>query len=188
MHPLIKEFEAEQLKTDRPYFRVGDVVRVSVRIVEGGKERIQDFEGICVARKGSGSRETFTVRRMAFNVGMERIFPIHSPRIEKIKVVRRGQTRRAKLYYLRERRGRAARLTERRVSADKLAAEAAAGNKAINAAVEELEEKNKQLEAQAAAEAEAKAAEEVQAEEAVAEEAPAEEAPAEPQAEEKEKE
>ncbi len=159
MHPLVREAEASQLKTDRPYFRPGDTIRVAVRIVEGGKERIQNFEGVCIARRGSGLRETFTVRRVSFNVGMERIFPLHSPRVDSIKVVRRGRARRAKLYYLRDLRGKKARLTERRVNESKLAAEAAADQKALmqHAAIHE------QAEAARAAAAEAKAAEEAKA-------------------------
>jgi large subunit ribosomal protein L19 len=133
MHPLIREAEAAQLRTDRPYFRPGDTVRVSVRIIEGNKERIQNYEGVVIARRGSGLRETFTVRRMSFNVGMERIFPLHGPRIEGIKIIRRGRVRRAKLYYLRDLRGRKARLTERRVSAGKLEAEALSGQAALEA-------------------------------------------------------
>ena len=131
MHPLVREAEATQLRTDRPYFRPGDTVRVAVRIVEGNKERIQNFEGVVIGRKGSGVRETFTVRRVSFNVGMERIFPLHSPRVEDIKVIRRGKTRRAKLYFLRELRGKKARLVERRVDQDKLQAEAAADRRAL---------------------------------------------------------
>ncbi|MBX3730679.1 MAG: 50S ribosomal protein L19 [Candidatus Sumerlaeia bacterium] len=133
MHPLIREAEAAQLRTDRPYFRPGDTVRVSVRIIEGNKERIQNFEGVVIARRGSGISESFTVRRVSFNVGMERIFPLHSPRVEEIKVIRRGRVRRAKLYYLRDLRGKKARLTERRVSADKLEAEAQVGQAALEA-------------------------------------------------------
>lgn len=125
MHPVIRELESQQLKRDLPHFRPGDTVRVSVRIKEGEKERIQDFEGLVIGRGGEGLRETFTVRRVSFGVGMERIFPLHSPRIEGIKVVRRGRVRRAKLYYLRNLTGRKARIRERRVSAGKLAAEAA---------------------------------------------------------------
>lgn len=166
MHPLIREAEASQLRTDRPYFRVGDTVRVAVRIVEGNKERIQNFEGVVIARSGSGVRETFTVRRVSFNVGMERIFPLHSPRVEEIKVLRRGRVRRAKLYYLRDLRGKKARLTERRVDASKLAAEANVGQKAL-------------LEQAAAAEEAAAAAEAQAAEAAAANEAPEAEAPAE---------
>ncbi|MBI1292184.1 50S ribosomal protein L19 [bacterium] len=131
MNPIILEVEAAHLKADRPYFRPGDTVRVSVRIVEGDKERVQDYEGIVIARRGSGLRETFTVRRVSFGVGMERTFQLHSPRIDAIKVVRHAKVRRAKLYYLRNLSGRKARLVERRVSTDKLAAEAAVGNKAL---------------------------------------------------------
>lgn len=135
MNPIIKEIEAPLLKTDTPYFRPGDTVRVSVRIVEGEKERIQDYEGVVIGRRGSGIRETFTVRRVSFGVGMERTFQLHSPRIDAVKVVRRGQVRRAKLYYLRNLSGKKARLTERRVSNEKLAAEATAGDKARNAQI-----------------------------------------------------
>lgn len=131
MHPVIKELEAPQLKQDIPYFRPGDTIRVSVRIVEGDKERIQDYEGVVIARRGSGLRETLVVRRVSFGVGMERTFQLHSPRIEGIRIVRRGKVRRAKLYYLRNLRGKKARLTERRVSRDKLAAEAASEKKAL---------------------------------------------------------
>ncbi len=131
MNQLIKEIEAAQLKTDRPYFRPGDTIRVSVKIVEGDKERVQDYEGVVISRRGSGLRETFTVRRVSFGVGMERTFQFHSPRIDGIKVVRRGKVRRAKLYYLRNLSGRKARLVERRVSTDKLAAEATTGGKAL---------------------------------------------------------
>jgi len=109
---IIRDYEADMLKTDVPEFRPGDTVRVSVRIVEGDKERIQDFEGFVLKRKGGGLRETFTVRRMSYGVGMERTFPIHSPKVDKIVVVRRGKVRRAKLYYMRELRGKAARITE----------------------------------------------------------------------------
>ncbi len=131
MHPLVREAEATQLRTDRPYFRPGDTVSVAVRIVEGNKERIQKFEGVVIGRKGSGLRETFTVRRVSFNVGIERIFPLHSPRIEDIKIIRRGRARRAKLYYLRNLRGKKARLSERRISTDKLQAEADSANKSL---------------------------------------------------------
>lgn len=124
MHPIIREVEATQLKKNLPDFRPGDTLRVAVRIVEGGKERVQNFEGVCIGRSGEGVRETFIVRRVSFNVGMERIFPVHSPRIEDIKIVRRGRVRRAKLYYLRDLRGKKARLTERKV--DETATAAAA--------------------------------------------------------------
>jgi len=116
MHPLMREVEKAQMRTDVPAFRPGDTVVVSLRIVEGDKERVQDFEGLVIARKGEGLRETFMVRRVSFGVGMERIFPVHSPRIEKIEVKRRGRVRRAKLYYLRELSGKKARIRERRVT------------------------------------------------------------------------
>jgi large subunit ribosomal protein L19 len=131
MNPTILEIEAQHLRTNIPYFRPGDTVRVSVRIVEGDKERVQDYEGVVIARRGSGLRETFTVRRVSFGVGMERTFQLHSPRLEAVKIVRRGKVRRAKLYYLRNLSGKKARLVERRVSESKLAAEAGVGNKAL---------------------------------------------------------
>lgn len=109
---LIRDYEAKFLKTDIPDFRPGDTLRVSVKIVEGDKERIQDFEGVCIRRKGSGIAETVTVRRVSYGIGMERIFAIHSPKVDKITVTRRGRVRRAKLYYLRELRGKKARITE----------------------------------------------------------------------------
>ncbi len=114
MNPTVREIAKPYLKAQIPDFRAGDTVSVAVRIVEGDKERIQRFEGVCIARQGSGLNETFTVRRVSFGVGMERIFPIHSPRIESIKVIRHGRVRRAKLYYLRELRGKKARLSETR--------------------------------------------------------------------------
>jgi large subunit ribosomal protein L19 len=114
-NPIIREYMAKELKTDIPDFRPGDTLRVSVLISEGDKERIQDFVGVCIRRKGSGISETFTVRRVSYGVGMERIFPLHSPKIEKIEVIRRGRVRRAKLYYLRELRGKKARIVERKV-------------------------------------------------------------------------
>ena len=113
MHPFI-ETEKEFLRDDVPEFRPGDTVRVNVRVREGDKERIQAFEGVCIARKHGGINETFTVRKLASGVGVERIFPLHSPMIASVDVVRRGQVRRAKLYYLRERRGKSARIRERR--------------------------------------------------------------------------
>ncbi len=106
--------EKEQMKTDIPEFRPGDTVRVSVRIIEGEKERIQDFEGVVIRIRRGNNRSTFTVRKISYGVGVERIFPLHSPRIAGIKVVRRGAVRRAKLYYLRKLRGKAARIKERR--------------------------------------------------------------------------
>lgn len=111
---IIKDYEKAMLRTDIPEFRPGDNVRVSLKIVEGDKERLQDFEGVCIRRKGSGIAETVTLRKVNYGVGIERIIPLHSPKVEKIVVTRLGKVRRAKLYYLRELRGRAARITERK--------------------------------------------------------------------------
>jgi large subunit ribosomal protein L19 len=111
MNP-IDTIEAEQLRSDVPNFKPGDTVKVHVRVAEGDKERIQVFEGTVLGRSGGASRETFTVRKTSYGVGVERIFPVHSPRIEKIQIVAKGVVRRAKLYFLRERSGRAARVTE----------------------------------------------------------------------------
>jgi large subunit ribosomal protein L19 len=111
---ILDLLEEESRKTDIPAFRAGDTVRVHVRVVEGEKERIQVFEGVVIARKGGSNRETFTVRKISYGTGVERIFPLHSPMIDKINVVRQGRVRRAKLYYLRSKRGRAARIRERR--------------------------------------------------------------------------
>ncbi|HEV7733006.1 MAG TPA: 50S ribosomal protein L19 [Candidatus Binatia bacterium] len=108
----IDRIESEQLRSDIPAFKPGDTVKVHVRVVEGDKERIQVFEGTVLARSGGANRETFTVRKTSYGVGVERIFPVHSPRIERIDVVMRGAVRRAKLYYLRELSGRAARVQE----------------------------------------------------------------------------
>jgi large subunit ribosomal protein L19 len=108
----IDRIEAEQLRKDVPAFRPGDTVRVHVRVVEGDKERIQVFEGTVIGRSGGANREMFTVRKTSYGVGVERIFPVHSPRIERVEIVMRGAVRRAKLYYLRERSGRAARVAE----------------------------------------------------------------------------
>ena len=104
----------ESLRDDIPDFRAGDTVRVHVRVVEAGRERVQAFEGVVIARDGSGITSTFTVRKISFGVGVERVFPVHAPIIQKIDVVRRGKVRRAKLYYLRDRVGKAARIKERR--------------------------------------------------------------------------
>ncbi len=106
--------EATQLKDDIPEFAAGDTVNVHVRVVEGEKERIQQFQGVVIAFKGSGARRTFMVRKVSNGVGVERIFPMYSPKVAKIEVVRYGRVRRAKLYYLRERRGKSARIRERR--------------------------------------------------------------------------
>ncbi len=113
MHPFI-ETQKEWMK-EIPPFRAGDTVRVNVRVKEGDKERIQAFEGVCIARRGAGISETFTVRKVSNGVGVERIFPVHSPMLESITVVRRGAVRRAKLYYLRDVTGKAARIKERKV-------------------------------------------------------------------------
>jgi large subunit ribosomal protein L19 len=111
---LIKEVEKQYLKEDIPSFAPGDTVRVHVKVVEGSRERIQVFEGVVIRRKGTGLRETFTVRRVTYGVGVERIFPLHSPAIARIEVVKRGRVRRAKLYYLRQLKGKAARIREKR--------------------------------------------------------------------------
>ncbi|MBQ8682502.1 MAG: 50S ribosomal protein L19 [Selenomonadales bacterium] len=111
---IIEALEKEQLRQDIPTFRPGDTVRVHVKVVEGNRERVQMFEGVVINRKSSGVRETFTVRRVSYGIGVERTFPVHSPRLEKIEVVRRGIVRRAKLYYLRNLTGKAARIKERR--------------------------------------------------------------------------
>jgi large subunit ribosomal protein L19 len=108
----IDVIEAEQRRKDVPPFRPGDTVKVHVRVVEGDKERIQVFEGTVLRRSGPGTRETFTVRKTSYGVGVERTFPVHSPRLDRIEVTAKGAVRRAKLYYLRERAGRAARVTE----------------------------------------------------------------------------
>ena len=110
----IRFVEEGQIKKDIPSFRPGDTVKVHVRIIEGSRERIQVFEGVVIKRKGDGLRETFTVRRVSNGVSVERTFPLHSPRIDKIEVARKGIVRRAKLYYLRDRFGKAARIRERR--------------------------------------------------------------------------
>ncbi len=110
----LQEIEKEYLRTDVPEFRSGDTLKVHVRVREGDKERIQIFQGVVISRKGSGTNESFTVRKMSGGIGVERVFPLHSPIIDKIEVLRRGRVRRAKLYYLRGLRGKAARIEERR--------------------------------------------------------------------------
>ena len=111
---IIQALEQEQLRSDIPEFAPGDTVRVHVKVVEGTRERIQAFEGVVIARSGTGVRETFTVRRISYGVGVERTFPVHSPRLDKIQLMRRGVVRRAKLYYLRNLTGKAARIREKR--------------------------------------------------------------------------
>ncbi len=111
---VIREIEKEQMKDNIPNFSPGDTVRVHVKVVEGNRERIQTFEGTVISRKGSEAKETFTVRRVSYGIGTERTFPVHSPKVEKIEIVKRGKVRRAKLYYLRKLKGKAARIKERR--------------------------------------------------------------------------
>ena len=109
---IIRAIEQQQIRTDLPDFRVGDNVKVHYRIKEGDRERIQVFQGDVIRRHGAGNRETFTVRKVSFQVGVERTFPVHSPKIDKIEVVRHGRVRRAKLYYLRDKVGKAARVKQ----------------------------------------------------------------------------
>jgi len=111
---IVSTLELEQLRSDIPSFKPGDTVKVHVKVVEGTRERIQVFEGVVIKRQGASARETFTVRRVSYGIGVERTFPVHSPRLEKIEVVRRGVVRRAKLYYLRNLTGKAARIKEKR--------------------------------------------------------------------------
>ena len=117
MHPVIRKLHEAQLRKDLPEFRPGDTVKVNVRLLEGEgekvKERIQSFEGVVISKKGRASSATFTVRRVSFGTGVERIFPLHSPIIDRIEVERKGAVRRAKLYFLRERKGKAARIDEK---------------------------------------------------------------------------
>jgi large subunit ribosomal protein L19 len=114
MHTAIAEIEQAQIRSDIPDFRPGDTLKVHVRVTEGNRSRIQVFQGVVIRRQGSGARETFTVRKISYGVGVERTFPVHSPSIDRIEPVSRGRVRRAKLYYLRELRGKAARIKERR--------------------------------------------------------------------------
>jgi large subunit ribosomal protein L19 len=114
MNSILEKIDQEQRKETTPEFGIGDTVRVQVRISEGGKERLQAFTGTVIARDGTGSTETFTVRRIAYGVGVERVFPVHGPSIDSVTVERRGKVRRAKLYYLRERSGKTSRIKERR--------------------------------------------------------------------------
>lgn len=110
---VLDQIEKEHIRLDLPTFRVGDTVKVHVRIVEGSRERVQVFEGVVIARNRKGSRTSFTVRKVSYGIGVERVFPLHSPMIEKIDVVTRGRVRRSKIYYLRGLRGKAARIKER---------------------------------------------------------------------------
>ena len=127
------------LRTDLPAFRPGDTVKVHVRVVEGNRERVQVFKGVVIARSGGGIRETFTVRKISFGVGVERTFPVHSPSIAKLELVQRGRVRRAKLYYLRDLRGKKARIRERRIDDAKLAAMEAAAAEAAQAEAADAE-------------------------------------------------
>lgn len=110
----IKALEAQQIREDLPEFNVGDTVKISYKVVEGARERVQPFQGIVIRRHGAGARETFTVRKVSFAVGVERTFPVHSPKITAIEVITRGKVRRSKLYYLRDKVGKAARVKEKR--------------------------------------------------------------------------
>jgi len=116
MGGTMQEIAREQMRSDVPDFMPGDTLRVNVRVREGDKERIQAFEGMCIARKGGGVSETFTVRKISSGIGVERVFPLHSPTLESITLIRRGRVRRAKLYYLRRLRGKAARIREKRTT------------------------------------------------------------------------
>jgi large subunit ribosomal protein L19 len=113
MHPLVQEIEARSARSDHPDFRAGDTVRVYFRIREGDKERVQAFEGVCIARRGGGARATITVRKVSYSTGVERTFPLANKRVESIEVLARGRVRRAKLFYLRQRSGKKARIRER---------------------------------------------------------------------------
>ena len=112
MSEIIRSIEQAQLRSDLPSFNVGDTVRVQVKVVEGSRERLQAFEGTVIAKRNGSSRETFTVRRVSYGIGVERTFPLHSPRVDSVQVIRRGKVRRAKLYYLRDRQGKAAKIKE----------------------------------------------------------------------------
>ena len=112
MNEIIRSIENAQLRSDLPSFRIGDTLRVHVKVVEGSRERLQAFEGVIIARRNGSIRETFTVRRVSYGIGVERTFPIHSPNVDHIDIVRHGKVRRAKLYYLRDRQGKAAKIKE----------------------------------------------------------------------------
>lgn len=112
MSEIIRSIEKAQLRTDLPQFGIGDTIRVHVKVVEGNRERLQAFEGVVIAKRNGSIRETFTVRRVSYGIGVERTFPMHSPRVDHIDIVRRGKVRRAKLYYLRNLQGKAAKIKE----------------------------------------------------------------------------
>jgi large subunit ribosomal protein L19 len=132
---VLDSVDVASLRKDIPAFRPGDELKVHVRVIEGNKSRVQVFQGIVIARQGSGVRETFTVRKISYGVGVERIFPVHAPVIEKIEVVRRGEVRRAKLYFLRDLRGKAAKIRERRGAEELVPSTGAAVTEAEVAAV-----------------------------------------------------
>jgi large subunit ribosomal protein L19 len=183
--------EQSYLRKGIPQFRPGDTVKVHVRVVEGNRERVQVFQGVVIRRSGGGLRETFTVRKISFGVGVERTFPLHSPSIAKLEVVQRGHVRRAKLYYLRDLRGKKARIRERRIDETKLAAiEAADEAAAAEASMETLEEADSvaELEADDSSEGDEAGEDAAEAtnEEAAASEADAEDAPTEASADEAE--
>jgi large subunit ribosomal protein L19 len=133
------------LRADLPEFRPGDTVKVHVRVVEGNRERVQVFQGVVIRRSGGGVRETFTVRKISFGVGVERTFPLHSPSVAKLEVVQRGRVRRAKLYYLRDLRGKKARIRERRIDDAKLAAMEAAAEAARQIEAEQVEDEEAEV-------------------------------------------
>ena len=139
MHTAIAELEQAQIRSDIPDFRPGDTLKVHVRVKEGTRSRIQVFQGVVIRRQGGGARETFTVRKISYGVGVERTFPVHSPTIAKIEVTTLGDVRRAKLYYLRERHGKAAKIKERRVPRGKAAAAEGKADEKVDEPVEEIE-------------------------------------------------
>ncbi|MCB0829636.1 MAG: 50S ribosomal protein L19 [Solirubrobacterales bacterium] len=187
MSTVIQDIESSQLRKGLPSFSPGDRVRVHFLVIEGNRKRPQVFEGVVIKRQGSGVRETFTVRKQSFGVGVERTFPLHSPKIEKLEVASRGRVRRAKLYYLRGRVGKAARVAERRWGIDE---DMVGTSEAVDAAGESLEEIEETTEVEGAeateaeaTETEATGTEATEAAEAPEAEAPAEEATAEEAAE-----
>ncbi len=185
MSSVIDSIERAQLRQGLPNFAPGDRVRVHFQVIEGTRKRTQVFEGVVLKRQGSGVRETFTVRKQSFGVGVERTFPLHSPKIEKLEVAARGDVRRAKLYYLRGRIGKAARVAERRwgIDDDVVAAPAAAGSESTAVDAEGVSQEEV-VPVEAPEEPQAEAGEETAEAAPAAEEAPEAEAPAEPEAEE----
>jgi large subunit ribosomal protein L19 len=183
MSTIIESIERRQLRKDLPRFKAGDTLRVHFQVIEGQRRRVQVFEGIVIKRQGSGARETFTVRKQSFGVGVERTFPVHSPKIEKIEVAAIGDVNRAKLYYLREKVGKKARVRElRQTPAQVAAAKAEADAIQAEAAAELAAQVEAEAAATAAAEAEAAAAAEPEVVEEPVEEEVAEEPVAEPEA------